>query len=407
MQTPLLELGSSLRACPPEQTLARARRLMPAHGITRVSDITRMDRLGLPVYASIRPAGRALCVHAGKGLRAVEAETGAVMEALEFAAADPARSDWRRHNLPVAELAAQFGDGLGWLDFAPRYGQRVHGRQRVAALACEALGGPPRQVLLPAELVFVPWDGDGDTPPLFGWSSNGLASGNTVEEATVHALLEVMERDTLALNRAADASRAIDTATLPAPFAELAERWAAAGVRLSVRWLPGAFGLPCFGAWLHEADSADVNIAAGSGLHLQPRVALARAVCEAAQARLSLIHGGRDDITGFYAKYQGAPRDERRSAESRLLARLFDRAGQIAWADVPAGPPAAGDAAALQAQLLGLLAARGFPAAFRHHFALDLDGLAVVRLVVPRCENTEHGARRLGPRLLQQALAHA
>lgn len=408
MEAILLELGSSLRACPPEQTLARARRLMPALGISRVSDITRMDRLGLPVYTSIRPGGRALCVHAGKGLRAVEAETGALMEALEFAAADPLNSDWRRHDVPVAELAAQFGPGLGWLDLAPRYGQRVDGTRRIAALGCESLIGAPRPVLLPAELVFVPWDGDGGAAPLFGWSSNGLASGNSVEEATVHALLEVMERDTLAMNRAADTSRALDLATLPAPFPQLAARWAAAGVRLSVRWLPGAFGLPCFAAWLHEAESADVNIAAGSGLHLLPHTALARAVCEAAQARLSLIHGGRDDITGFYAKYQGQPRDERRSAESRLLARLFSRAGQIAWHEVPSGPAVArGGAAALQAQLLALLASSGFPAAFRHRYALDLDGLAVVRVVVPRCENTEHGARRLGPRLLQQVLADA
>jgi ribosomal protein S12 methylthiotransferase accessory factor len=44
---------------------------MPALGISRVTDITAMDRLGLPVFASIRPRGLALCVNAGKGMKPV------------------------------------------------------------------------------------------------------------------------------------------------------------------------------------------------------------------------------------------------------------------------------------------------------------------------------------------------
>jgi ribosomal protein S12 methylthiotransferase accessory factor len=401
-----IELGSSLRMRPAAATLARARRLMPALGISRVSDITRMDRLGLPVYTSIRPLGRALCVHAGKGLRAEEAEVGALMEAVEFAAADAAASPWRRLCTSVGELAAQFGDGLRLVDFAPLYGRRIEAGQRITAVACEALGGARGTVALPAELVFVPWDGDA-AGPLFGWSSNGLASGNTVEEATVHALFEVMERDTLAMNRAADASLAVDLATLPEPYPTLAAGWRAQGVELAVRWLPGAFGLPCFGAWLHERHSEDVDIAGGSGLHLLPHIALARAVCEAAQSRLSLIHGGRDDITRFYAQRHGPQGTGRREAASQVLGRIFDRTRCIDYAAVPAGPTPAATLPALQAQLLTLLHERGFADVFRHRFELDLDGLAVVKVVVPRCENTEQGVRRIGPRLLAQALAHA
>ena len=402
----MLELGSSLRSGPPAATLARARRLMPALGISRVSDITRMDRLGLPVWASIRPLGQALCVHAGKGVRAEEAEVGALMEALEFASAEATRGAWRPRKLTVGEWVAQLGPGLRLVDFAPLYGRRVSAGQPLTAVDCQALGAAPRTVALPAELVFVPWAAD-DAEPLFGWSSNGLASGNTVEEATVHALFEVMERDTLAMNRAADASVAVDTTTLPIPFATLAAEWRTAGVELAVRWLPGAFGLPCFAAWLHETHSEDVNIAGGSGLHLHPHIALARAVCEAAQSRLSLIHGGRDDITAFYAKYRLQPRAQRRDTEQQLLGRIFGRERCVAYADVPSGPAPAAGLSALQAQLLALLAERGFGDVFRHRFDVDLDGLAVVKLIVPRCENTEHGVRRVGPRLLAQALAHA
>jgi hypothetical protein len=40
------------------------------------------------------------------------------------------------------------------------------------------------------------------TPPLFRTTSNGLASGNTIAEATAHALAELCERDALARLRA-------------------------------------------------------------------------------------------------------------------------------------------------------------------------------------------------------------
>jgi len=215
---------------------------------------------------------RGLRNYAQPGLGALSA----LMEAVEFAAADAACSPWRRLSTSVGELAAQFGGGLRLVDFAPLYGRRVEAGQRITAVACERLGGAGGPVALPAELVFVPWDGDAGGP-LFGWSSNGLASGNTVEEATVHALFEVMERDTLAMNRAADASLAIDPATLPEPYPTLAARWRAQGVELAVRWLPGAFGLPCFAAWLHERHSEDVDIAGGARAALHCAAAFAGA----------------------------------------------------------------------------------------------------------------------------------
>ena len=76
-------LGTSLRSVAPELTERRARQLMPALGISRVTDITRLDRLGLPVHASVRPRGRTLRVHAGKGMLVDEARVGALMEAVE------------------------------------------------------------------------------------------------------------------------------------------------------------------------------------------------------------------------------------------------------------------------------------------------------------------------------------
>jgi len=50
---------------------------MPAAGITRVADITNLDRIGIPVFSSIRPmADRgAVSVYNGKGATPVRPES--------------------------------------------------------------------------------------------------------------------------------------------------------------------------------------------------------------------------------------------------------------------------------------------------------------------------------------------
>ena len=102
-------------------------------------------------------------------------------------------------------------------------------------------------------------------PRLFGSTTNGLASGNSLVEATLHGLLEVLERDALSMNRPRDASRPLDNRRLPEPFRTLASAWRGLGVELAVRAVPNAWALPCFEAFVHEPASTNVNLAGGSG----------------------------------------------------------------------------------------------------------------------------------------------
>lgn len=399
-----LRLGSSWRSLPAAQTLALGQRLMPALGISRVTDITRMDRLGLPVFASVRPRGRALCVHAGKGVQAIEAQVGALMEAVEYAAAEPQRSDGEIHPLSVADLVAQFGPGLRFVDLVPQLGLRIEPGQVLAATPCEDLarGGT---TWLPAEIVFVPFAG-ADVPRVFGWTSNGLASGNSVDEATLHGLLEVLERDATAMNKPQDVSQWVAHEGLCEPFRSLAAQWRSLGIELAVRFVPNAFGLPCFEAWLHDT-SGGVPLATGSGLHLDRDIALARAVCEAAQSRLTYIHGGRDDITRHHDRVAGTPAAQRHDEDRRELARVFDRQRQTVFDMLPHEPGLPGTLAVALDALLSRLARAGFEHVLRHRFAGDLGGLHVVKVIVPRCEEVEHNRLRIGPRLLAGVVGHA
>ena len=57
-------------------------------GITRVGDITGLDRIGVPVWFCCRPNSRGLAVSQGKGITSERARLSAIMEALEGAIAE-------------------------------------------------------------------------------------------------------------------------------------------------------------------------------------------------------------------------------------------------------------------------------------------------------------------------------
>ncbi len=73
------------RAFPLEETLRRIEPKVPAAGITRVADITNLDRVGIPVFSCIRPTAEdgAITVYNGKGATVEESRISAIMEGIE------------------------------------------------------------------------------------------------------------------------------------------------------------------------------------------------------------------------------------------------------------------------------------------------------------------------------------
>lgn len=401
----LVQLRSSYRTRRLSDTLAIGEALAPALGISRVTDITRLDRLGLPVYASIRPRSKGVRVTAGKGVTGDEARASALMEAIEHAVAEPQATDWPRRRLALADVAAQLDD-VHVADFVPNPRAKLTPRTMVTTTACERVGYAGR-VQLPAELVFYPYREPESPERLFvSTSTNGLASGNSVAEATLHGLLEVLERDALAMNRGRDASRWVDSDGLPEPFRGFAEQWRQLGVDLGVRYIPNEFELPCFYAVLSESASTDVNLAAGAGLHVDRDVALSRAVCEAAQSRLGTLHGGRDDITHFYSKYTLGSQDERRQTEQRVIRETFDTTHSIAFGSIAHRPAVGGALAAVLDDVLAVMRGAGLASVFRHRFRMPLNGLHVVKVIVPKSELIDQHTKRIGRRLLERITAH-
>src|SRR5262245_57612072 len=99
-------MGADLgyRVCSPEQTWAAFAEAFERVGITRVAELTRLDRIGIPVFQAVRPSARSLTLSQGKGLSVAAARVGAAMESMEVWHAECPRVD---HRAPVRDLVAQ------------------------------------------------------------------------------------------------------------------------------------------------------------------------------------------------------------------------------------------------------------------------------------------------------------
>ena len=67
----------------PRQTLSIVQPFLRDMGITRIANLTGLDRIGLPTVMVARPNSRSVAVSLGKGLSLHAAQASGVMEAIE------------------------------------------------------------------------------------------------------------------------------------------------------------------------------------------------------------------------------------------------------------------------------------------------------------------------------------
>lgn len=381
-----------MRSLAPETTLLYARRLAAAAGISEVSDITGLDVLGVPVYVSVRPDARGESFTFGKGLHPIQAEVGAYMEALEFFFAEPGNShvptSWGSAN--DVSGAEQASDAI--LDFAPLLHREVDLDASLLLAEVQDLETGDN-CTIPAELIFYPASDVGQS--IFGSSTNGLASGNSVIEATIQALLELIERDIWSFELVRSSSRLIDPASLPDNVREIVERAEQNGLSLKVRTVSNDYGLPFFAAFVFDVNNPSrKTFNGGWACDVDRDIALVRAVTEAAQSRVAFIHGGRKvpasqiadstpDETRLVRQHMQGVSDSRRKTSLSEVASL-------AFADT------------LEQQLDLLISRlrRVVDAPIYRVVLTPADSpLQVVRLVVPLLENFKESRVRVGRRL--------
>jgi ribosomal protein S12 methylthiotransferase accessory factor len=174
---------------------------------------------------------------------------------------------------------------------------------------------------VPAEIVHTDY-----TRPLDGYflaGSNGLASGNHLVEAISAGICELVERDAVALWGAvgvrAKAQRALDIASIDDPDClGLLAKYASADIAVRLWNITTDIGIAAFLCDIHDPSPDEprrLRRFHGSGCHPDRAIALARALTEAAQTRLTYITGIRDDLL---------PAEYEEPAAAELVEALLD-----------------------------------------------------------------------------------
>ncbi len=397
-------LGGKLRRSGTEDLSAAAltvyRAAADAMGLTRLASVTGLDRLGIPVAAAFRPNAPSVCVNHGKGLTPAAAKASALGEALELwhaeapdlTVTEASAADLRRNHrcAPIYDLPQRAGSTVD-------EDTVFHWVKGVGLFDGTAVMTPLASICM--DLTRPPFPGSDD----FAASSSGLGAGLTREDAVLHGLCEVVERDAHALwllrgNTLADVTP-VDPDAAPEPVSHrLIAQITDAEVTVGLADITGDIPLPTVLAVLLERGGRNPNetpFALGTACHPHPETALVKALLEAAQMRLLQITALRDDLTA--TDYRGHNSDIWRRAATALGAA----AGSFR---LPAGAPAPETEIALPFALKAL--AKTVPA---EPILVDLTrrdtGIPVVKLLAPGLEDgVDLATHRLGRRGLQAKL---
>ncbi len=296
-------LEGTQRVLDPETTLANTTKLLSRIGVTRIANITDLDRVGIPVFSAIRPsaAAGAISIYSGKGATETNARISAIMESFERCLAEQPEISINLSGVslntervvdtyeslsesypalyPDTLLLPQPFDGFTSLEWVMGY---------------DLMNDV--EVFVPANAVFHPYIPNAGSK-LFRSNTHGLASGNTIEEAILHGLLEVIERDALSIAEyTRNPGKEIILSESDGLNYELKRKMEETGIKVKVWLLESDIEIPTVVTALDDTVLKDpALLVMGAGAHLSPEIAVTRALTEAAQSRVVQIHGARED----------------------------------------------------------------------------------------------------------------
>ena len=341
-------INGTSRIRPAQETLEKVIPISKRIGVTRLADITDMDVLRIPNYSAVVPGTEDyIWVYSGKGPTKAHAMASALMESIERYSSLPSGGPRKFTRSSYAELSKTHQ-----VLHPDRLVEPVRFQYRDDMLM-DWLSGydlvSGEEVMVPASAALFRYT---PAPPAVNpfayFHTNGLASGNVMEEAICHALCEVIERDAmslaelrasaipfhilrtvlLSLNSAGKcvpsipASRFVDDPSVFPdvdisgidfhPAKNLVNKFNRAGISLTIKDITSDIGIPTFNASSVEWVTHDYGyLAEGHGTHPDARIALLRAITEVSQTRAANIQGARDDLRKI--KYGEQNTDDRRA----------------------------------------------------------------------------------------------
>ena len=249
----------------------------------------------------MRPLARSLAVSQGKGVTHELAIVSGIMESIEVFHAE------QRRPLPTARRVFECKRNPAFIS-AELLTLRADGdlsrdRSIPWIKGVDLFDHHPKWI--PAELFDLDFCRRA-AAPIFLASSNGLASGNTRTEALVHGLCEVIERDQTSFwfseqdHLDPKMSRRVIIDSIKDPVCQgLLEKCLGAELEIFIWYITINIDIPVFVCTIADQhnNTPFPQQATGYGCHPIATIALARAISEAAQSRLTHISGLREDLT--------------------------------------------------------------------------------------------------------------
>ena len=320
-ECPKVYILETHRSKTPADTLQFIERIKQTAGMLSFRNATEVDRIGIQVFTCdrIRPDG-SMTSHTGKGISPIQAQVSITMEAIERYC-----SEFRKEYLEklVKGSYRNLKSKLNILDpqdlVLSRLSDYDDGKEIYWIWGCDL--SKEEDILVPACAVYHPYHEDNIL--LMSTHTNGIAAGNTMEEAVIHGLAEVIERDAWSI---AQYSRQFHDAIFIENVPEnefiigVFERFEKAGIEIVAKDLTTDVGMPVVAAFSRDLVHLTMEPIDGFGAHLDPRVATVRAILEIATTRalfiqkygiegmcetvpLYLRHGEEEDPR-FYAHHQ-------------------------------------------------------------------------------------------------------
>lgn len=290
---PKISSNTGIRTIPPEETVKKVLPLLQKAGMDPLEDITDMDNLGIPVFSVYRKktAKGTFGNYNGKGATPEQAKASAIMEAMERYSAEQREDD----EVAYGTLEQIRATGMPMVEpvdlILPARVLSMVENSEIAWTECyDIMRG--EDVWVPACAVFYPYYPDGDLQ-LFRYHTNGIASGNTLEEAILHSMFEVIERDAWSIAESFNRTNADimidDENSVPG---QLLKKFRENGVEIHLKDLTSDTGIPTIGASADDVATKDPELLTiGVGTHLNPEIAAVRALTEVAQSRTTHKHG--------------------------------------------------------------------------------------------------------------------
>lgn len=285
------------RSIEPSKTIANYKNKLKIAGITRITEITHLDRIKIPVYSAIRPTAQdgGVSIYAGKGAKNDQAKASAMMEGFERYSAEKQAID--SENSIIATFN-NLKDSINPKDLIlPNETKNLDFDNVEIEWTLTTDINTEKEYYVPSNAIFHPYTPKNSTP-LFKGNTNGLASGNILEEAVFHGILEVIERDAWSIFELTKKNKKqIDTKKIKNPLInELLNKFKKEAIDIKLMDLTADVKIPTIAATADDTILKDpALLTLGVGTHLNPEIAIIRALTEVAQSRATQIHGARED----------------------------------------------------------------------------------------------------------------